>query len=543
MDSTKYNQIIQSWLKNIEQNSSENPEFALMYCEDVIAHGREIGDNSLVALGYYHKGVIFYLRNDGNAFYQAVTEALSCLSLAEDWELLARCYNFLGIFSVNHGNAAIGMDYYLTAIRACDVIKNEQFKSMVMVNLGVLHIIYGRYDDAIEVLEVARNYFSEHPEHPRYEEYMVGVHQNLAKAYLCKGELIESKCCFENIYSEHREYLNSVDMLSVWATEAMYYHTAGKDKKCEDLITKIYGHMSDNFPVMDIFDDVYDYCKVLLERNKKDEFWKIVDIVEPSVKKLDIPNMILKILSLKIEYYRRHEFQNEYLQTAAEYYEYAVRATEENRYTMYNVLNLRKTLELVNQEKRQIEEANLMLQKKSETDALTGLNNRFGFDDYSERALQKALENQTVLAVELLDLDEFKGYNDTLGHQMGDICIQKVAEAIKTMEEFGAYTARYGGDEFILIYEGKTKEELITYAAELRKRVLDLHIDYTCTKGKKQVTISQGICWDIPVKGNRVWDYLHAADDMLYRVKQRKRNNFCIGNLTEDSEQVIMSYL
>ena len=57
------------------------------------------------------------------------------------------------------------------------------------------------------------------------------------------------------------------------------------------------------------------------------------------------------------------------------------------------------------------------------------------------------------------------------------------------------------------------------------------------------VTISQGVCWDVPVQVNRMWDYLHAADDMLYRVKQRKRNNFCIGNLTESGEQIIMSYL
>ena len=57
------------------------------------------------------------------------------------------------------------------------------------------------------------------------------------------------------------------------------------------------------------------------------------------------------------------------------------------------------------------------------------------------------------------------------------------------------------------------------------------------------MTISQGICWDMPVHGNRMWDYLHSADDMLYRVKQKKRNNFCIGNLTEAADQIIMSYL
>ena len=95
----------------------------------------------------------------------------------------------------------------------------------------------------------------------------------------------------------------------------------------------------------------------------------------------------------------------------------------------------------------------------------------------------------------------------------------------------------------MLIYEGKTREEIIECAAELRNRVMALNIEHPTSKVSNIMTISQGFCWDIPVEGNRMWDYLHAADDMLYRVKQRKRNNFCIGNLTEAADQMIMSYL
>ena len=122
-------------------------------------------------------------------------------------------------------------------------------------------------------------------------------------------------------------------------------------------------------------------------------------------------------------------------------------------------------------------------------------------------------------------------------------CIQQVAAVIKSMEEFGAFTARYGGDEFVLIYEGATKEDVIRYTAELRRRVMNLQIEHRRSKESNIVTISQGVCWDIPAHGNRMWDYLHSADEMLYRVKQRKRNNFCIGNLTEAADQIIMSYL
>lgn len=543
MDNAKYSNTVQSWIKTIEENHNTNSELALMYCEDLIGYGKETGEDALVALGYYHKGVIYYIRNEGNLFFEAITEAISNLSIVEEWELLARCYNFLGIFSVNHGNASLAVDYYISAIKVCESGGVEKIKATALANLGVLNMVYERYEEAIEVLGLARDYFEQHPEDPRYEDYMICVYENLAKAYLCMGEMIEAKCCFENIYGEHSECLDHADMVTVWATEAMYYHVAGKDKKCEDLIARIYEQMTDSMPIMDMFDDIYDYCKVLLERDKKEELWKIIDMIEPNVKKLDIANLMLKTLGLKLEYYRKNDLKTEYLETAGLYYEYTLRAREENKNTMNNVLNLKKTLEMVNREKAEMEEKNAVLEKKSQTDALTGLNNRFGLNEYSEAIFQKTLAEGNSLAIEILDMDNFKLYNDTYGHQKGDECIQRVAGAIKSMEEFGAYTARYGGDEFILIYVDKTKEEIVEYAAELRKRVMDLHIEQSGSNGTKIITISQGICWDIPVKGNRVWDYLHAADDMLYRVKQRKRNNFCIGNLTEASDQIIMSYL
>ncbi len=543
MDYKKYNEIVQSWIEIVQENCDKDAELTLKYCQDIIDYGKKTQDDGLVALGYYHEGVMYYVLNDGMHFYEAVTNALSYLSKVEEWELMARCYNFLGIFSVNHGNAAIGLDYYLNAIQCCKKGEIESFASTVKINRGVLNIIYGRYDDAIDVLQQALEFYSKHPELPRYDDHMICVYENMAKAYLCKGELIEAKCCFESIHNEHGDFLEDEVMLTVLATEAMYYHFSGKDEKCQVRIDQIHKELTPNMPIMDMFDDFYDYSKVLMERDCKEEFWKLIDIMEPMVKSLDITNLILKILSLKIQFYRKHKMNAEYLQATALYFEYSERAAVENNTMMNNVLNLRRTLEEVNLEKQEIEEKNVILREKSETDALTGLSNRFRLNDYSEEAFQRALENGSSLAVEILDMDNFKGYNDCYGHQRGDECIQLVATAVKSMEEFGAFTARYGGDEFVLIYEDKTKEDMVEYAAELRKRVLNLTIEHPTSKVSNVMSISQGICWDFPVQGNRMWDYLHAADDMLYRVKQRKRNNFCIGNLTEASDQIIMSYL
>lgn len=543
MDKSKYSDIVQNWMKLVRENCYSDTELTLKYCDHIIEYGNQIEDDALIGYGYYHKGVIFYERNDGNSFYEAMTNALSHLNKVEEWMLMARCYNYLGIFTNSRGNVTVALDYYENAINCAKKLDIDEFASVVRINIGVLNIFCGRYTEALESLEIAYDYFSMHPELSNYDDYMICVYENMAKAYLLKGDLIESKCCFERIFSEHKEYCDEISFITVLCTEALYYHIAGDDAKCEKNIALIDKKISASMPVMDMFNDYYDYCKMLLERDKQKEFWHVMSIMEPMVKTLGIANLHRRLVGLKLIFYRNHNQTEEYYKEAGQFFELSEMIAVENTTMMNHILNMRRSLEKANIEKQEIEAKNEILKAKSETDALTGLNNRFRLNDYSEEIFQRAVNNKTSLAVEILDMDSFKGYNDNYGHQRGDECIQKVASAIKSMEEFGAFTARYGGDEFILIYEDITKDQAVAYAAELRKRVMDLGIENLHSKIANVMTISQGICWDVPVEGNRMWDYLHAADEMLYRIKQKKRNNFCVGNLTKDSNQLVMSYL
>lgn len=542
MEKSKYSETVQGWLDIVEENCEKDSELALKYCNDIIAYGREQKDEILSAYGYYYKGVSYYVMNDGTSFFMAITNALSCLNREEDWELMARCYNFLGISAISKGNSAIALDYYINAVNCCKRADEDKFAATVQINIGALYLSCGNYQDAIESLQQALDYYTNNPEGHKTDDYVICIYENMAKAYLFQDKLVEAKCCFENIYAEYSEYDDKYSMVTVKCTEAMYYHVAGEEEKCDELIAEIHKATNANVPLMDMFDDYYDYCRVLLERDKDEELWHIINLMEPMIRSLGITNLMLKLLSLKIKFYRKKGQQEEYLQTASYYFELSERSQAENKIMMSNILNFRKNLEKIHREKKEVEEKNVVLKIKSETDPLTGLHNRFRLNDYSEEAFQRALEQETPLAVEILDMDYFKTYNDYYGHQKGDESIQAVASVVKSMEEYGAFTARYGGDEFVLIYENITKEQMVEYSAILRKRVMDLNLENPNAK-ELIMTVSQGACWDIPVQGNRMWDYLHAADDMLYRVKQRKRNNFCVGNLTEASDQLVMSYL
>ena len=101
------------------------------------------------------------------------------------------------------------------------------------------------------------------------------------------------------------------------------------------------------------------------------------------------------------------------------------------------------------------------------------------------------------------------------------------------MRQSGIFGARYGGDEFILIYEGYTREKVLELALQLRESIINLRLEHSCSPAAEYVTISQGICLDVPHEDGKIWDFLHTADGMLYQVKKQQRSNVSIGAFGE----------
>ena len=132
--------------------------------------------------------------------------------------------------------------------------------------------------------------------------------------------------------------------------------------------------------------------------------------------------------------------------------------------------------------------------------------------------------------MEILDIDYFKEYNDTYGHQAGDICLQQISEQIRylTRNHPNVYSARYGGDEFVIIYEGMTDDEVTSLAASLRNRIRDLAILHETSKIDSCITVSQGIRNSVPKEGNKLWDYMYTADNALYSVKKHRKGEIVL---------------
>ena len=170
---------------------------------------------------------------------------------------------------------------------------------------------------------------------------------------------------------------------------------------------------------------------------------------------------------------------------------------------------------------------NRQLEKKAYLDVHTGLANK----SCCEKFLNDDQFISEATAVIVYDLNNLKTVNDTLGHVVGDQFILNFSRLLRDSVPTHDFVGRYGGDEFIIIYEGLQEQEVVERAMRLRKKIMELGIAHAYSKALPIVTISQGICQSIPQEGNKSWDFLHIADEYLYKAKKQERNSICAGTL------------
>lgn len=540
MEFDQYSTEVQKWVRTVLENRGSDAQKVLENCRNLIAYGTEREDCGLIGTGYFYAAETYYGLNDGSHFFETMSQALTYLIHAAEWELVVRCYNFLGIFSMSRGNPSIALDYYMNGMNDCDAYDLPMRKAVFLINMGLLYLECGHYTDAQEVLRRAYEIVLQHPEDEDYCTYMAAYYSNMAECLILEDHLEEAKPYLERMHKESWAQGDLIDHLVISCVDIIYYHKTSEMEKRDESIQWIQKNLPDNLTVLDIFNDFYRCCLVLLETDQDELFWRIIDVIEPQVVNFKIINLHLKVLSLKMKYYRKHNQSADYLQAAGLYYELSERNENETRQMLSSVISLRKSLENMRKARIKAEHKNRVLRDRSEHDPLTHMANRFRMNDYLEEVFGESQEKEIPITMEILDIDYFKEFNDNYGHQEGDRCLVEVAKAISAhVDERNAFCARYGGDEFVIVYVNVTREQAVSYAQALRSRVMELEIAHRFSKALPIVTISQGICWGIPEKSNRRWDFLHIADNMLYRVKKFSRNNFCVGGI-EETEDVTM---
>lgn len=275
---------------------------------------------------------------------------------------------------------------------------------------------------------------------------------------------------------------------------------------------------------------LHDLELAIIDISETDSFPKFVDELRQKIYYQDIP-----ILTLS-EGSRSEKMPMAFAFGAADFVskpiaEYELRARVRSCLRLKHEVDRRKSRERELMEaSHQLSDLNRILATVSMIDSLTGIPNRRCFDENFEQEWKRTFRNGGNITLIIGDIDYFKQYNDTYGHQGGDNCLAHVAQTLKAcLKRPGDLVARYGGEEFALILPQTNSTQALTICNNIQAALLTLAIEHTGSKVSPNVTLSLGVASTEPaVTGISREVLLSHADRALYEAKKAGRNRFHI---------------
>ena len=165
------------------------------------------------------------------------------------------------------------------------------------------------------------------------------------------------------------------------------------------------------------------------------------------------------------------------------------------------------------------------LQREVLLDPLTKIANRRHFDAFLEKEWQRAIRSSRPLSLIVLDVDHFKGYNDSLGHVAGDACLQQVAMALQSHALRATdLAARYGGEEFVLLFGETGHDAACAIGEAIRAHIESLNIPNPGSTTSPWLTASLGVSTIVPTQLDDIKEFFVSADRAMYAAKEGGRN-------------------
>ncbi|MBL4937535.1 diguanylate cyclase [Clostridium sp. YIM B02515] len=212
-----------------------------------------------------------------------------------------------------------------------------------------------------------------------------------------------------------------------------------------------------------------------------------------------------------------------------------VQSISKNAYSQYNLDTVKALASYIAiairnaQKSNDLEKLNKKLLGLSNLDGLTKIPNRRYFDEELEILWESSKVNREPLSLMLIDVDNFKEYNDNYGHLLGDYCLQQVASTLQSvLNNVDGFVARYGGDEFVGVFPNTSSDAAFSLAETMKSHINALNIEHKFSKVSDHITLTFGICTLMPDENLKISSLTDSADKALYSAKQKGRNTIAV---------------
>lgn len=534
-------------LKEAKYLSAVNPDKSYEISFEAYTMSRK--HNLKIEEGYALTSMAFAYRAKSkiNNMLECSLKALEIFEEEEDISGQAKASNIIGIAYFYSSMYEDALKYFLRTKELYSNIKDDFLFSCVLNNIGEVYRESGIYNKALE-------YYFEALEVTSEKEYILNtasIYSNIGEIYYAEEKYYYALKYFTKSYDI---LINKNDMVTLGEVEnklGKVYFNIGNHIMAEEYF--IYSlsrldNLDNKYYAVDVlvsiaglnlerdidkslyyYDKALNYAESLGAKKKLCDVYKLIsqlyekknnyktallyykkyDRIGKEISALNLGNK-LEILRIELGHYKDNDkFEN-------------VKKRLENE-----ILKQRAELE-------KTKESNGILEKKAYEDELSGIPNRRAISRHISSMWQSCKKNSEEVILFMIDIDNFKRYNDFWGHSKGDECLKKVAVCINEIKEakkeiFG----RYGGEEFVYFAKGLNCEQALELGNLIREEVEKLGMHYIFDDEIKITTISVGGVLGRASDINSFEKLLEESDKQLYRAKEAGRNKTFIKCLSE----------
>ncbi len=480
--------------------------------EDVYAIGKI---NLLLAVCIFHQG-------GRESIFSYAYKAVSILETLDDYKLLARSYNILGVAYAGQGNYQQAISVYQKALK---LIRSHRKlgvrRETLLNNIAQCYSQMGQYWESIRLVKECLS--TVRAKRPDLHSSAVIYGINLSDFYEKLGQYDLSIAYLDEVKPDTEFLSSGIVLRGYYARRSCILYKRGQadeGAKFADLTIQAVNSGSDSYEGHD------DFEKIAFMEVQKGDYLRaqlVADILTRYAGKNG--HTLDQIISKRVQAsicYATGERERAFLlyKELNDLYEFWMK---EQRAIQYEA---QKSVESAGREISKLMKKAQISQEKAERDPLTGLMNRSALLSVTNSFFQKAREKESKLGAIFFDIDFFKGYNDTYGHAEGDEVIKLIAKVCMAEENAAVKFFRYGGDEYFGVVLGASDEELEKLALRISENVRNSGVVHAENPNGHRLTVSIGIVnADVYSSQDTVLDILKYADKALYHAKNSGKDD------------------
>ena len=537
MDLSRYDKKTQELIEECERLTVIVDSGALRCLRRLKRLARELEDQDLLGFVYFYYANWYYDNSQYEKFQKSLEQAIEALLRSDAYELLSRAYNFFAIDAQNNDALDVAYSYYMNALQFAEMADDKNVIGIATHNLATFYYWVGDYSTARKYFRKSAKLLENNKENSFYYRNLLIAYISEGVSSLGMGDTASADLAFKKVSKIHKVIPESHfrDVRLSYEFFKVRLALAEEDREAvNESLKVIMKILRDEFMPFVEMSDIRDFCYDMIKYEEWDMVGELLELVEPRVMQENVTHAMCMLVELEIEYYDKVNDKHKLMEALKQQHVLLQRQREEKTKIFQYSMNLINLVSDLHREEIEVREENMHLQIQIMTDELTGIPNRYALDQEMSAAFERAYGVEGLLGVGIMDVDEFKAFNDNYGHQAGDVCLEQIGAILKEIsEEKGVYCARYGGDEFVVIYEDKSDAEILEIAKEIETRVRECKLVNNGVVIEEKLSISQGICNDAPRIKSKPWDFLAEADDALYSKKGHKREAIPVRRLPD----------